>query len=93
MDEAQNLLLARANAFGQFCKLMHARQGELAVRRIQGLRSSTRKYGIARVADACAAALEREAVHYRFVRRYLERSTHPPISLRQADPRIRQLNL
>jgi len=78
---------------GQFCKLMHAQQGELAVRRIQGILSFTKKYGIARVEDACAAALELEAIDYRFVRRYLERSSQPPITLRQVDPLIRQLNL
>ncbi len=78
---------------GQLCKLMHAQQGELAVRRIQGILSFTKKYGIARVEDACAAALELEAADYRFVRRYLERNTQPPITLRQVDPLIRQLNL
>ena len=40
-----------------------------------------------------AAALEMEAIDYRFVRRYLERNTQPPLSLRQVDPLIRQLNL
>ncbi len=78
---------------GQLCKLMHAQQGELAVRRIQGILSFTKKYGIARVEDACGAALELEAIDYRFVRRYLERSSQPPITLRQVDPLIRQLNL
>jgi transposase len=78
---------------GQLCKLMHAQQGELAVRRIQGILSFTKKYGIARVEDACSAALELEAIDYRFVRRYLERSSQPPITLRQVDPLIRQLNL
>ncbi len=78
---------------GQLCKLMHAQQGELAVRRIQGILSFTKKYGIARVEDACAAALELAVIDYRFVRRYLERNTQPPISLRQVDPLIRQPNL
>jgi transposase len=90
-------LLARTASagehIGQFCKLMHGRQGELAVRRMQGILSLAKKYGIARVDDACAAALELDAVDYRFVRRYLERNTQPPISLRQVDPLIRQLNL
>jgi hypothetical protein len=48
---------------------------------------------VARVDDACAAALELEVYDYSFVRRYLERSSQPPISLRQVDPLIRQLNL
>ena len=78
---------------GQLSKLMHAQQGELAVRRIQGILSFTKKYGVARVEDACSAALELEAIDYRFVRRYLERSSQPPITLRQVDPLIRQLNL
>jgi hypothetical protein len=78
---------------GQLCKLMHAQQGELAVRRIQGILSFTKKYGIARVEDACSAALELEAIDYRFVRRYLERNSQPPLSLKQVDPLIRQLNL
>jgi transposase len=78
---------------GRFCKLLHAQQGEPAVRRIQGILSFTKKYGIARVEDACGAALELEAIDFRFVRRYLERSSQPPITLRQVDPLIRQLNL
>ena len=90
-------LLARAATagqhIGQLCKLMHAQQGELAVRRMQGILSFTKKYGIARVDDACAAALELEAIDYRFVRRYLERRSQPPVSLRQVDPLIRQLKL
>jgi hypothetical protein len=63
------------------------------VRRIQGILSFTKKYGVARVDDACAAALEMQACDYRFVRVYLERRSEPPISLRQVDPLIRQLNL
>jgi hypothetical protein len=90
-------LLARmataGESMGKLSKLMHAQLGELAVRRIQGILSFTKKYGIARVEDACAAALEMEAIDYRFVRRYLERNTHLPLSLKQVDPLIRQLNL
>jgi hypothetical protein len=70
---------------------MYQRQAETAVRRIQGTLSFIKKYGAARVDDACAAALELEAYDYRFVRRYLERSSQPPVSLRQVDPLIRQL--
>jgi hypothetical protein len=90
-------LLARAAQagphIGQFAKALHERQAEAAVRRIQGILSFTKKYGVARVEDACAAALELEAYDYRFVRRYLERRSEPPISLRQVDPLIRQLTL
>ena len=63
------------------------------VRRILGILSFSKKYGVARVDDACAAALEIEAYDYRFVRRYLERHSQPPVSLRQVDPLIRQLHL
>jgi len=90
-------LLARAEKIGanigRFCTALHARQGEPAVRRIQGILSFHKKYGVARVEESCAAALELEAYDYRFVRRYLERRSAPPVSLRQVDPLIRQLTL
>jgi len=90
-------LLARAAKagphIGQFSKALYERQAEAAVRRIQGILSFTKKYGVARVDDACVAALELEAYDYRFVRRYLERTSQPPVSLRQVDPLIRQLTL
>ncbi len=90
-------LLARAEKagphIGQFSNALFERQAEAAVRRILGLISFTKKYGVARVDDACAAALELEAYDFRFVRRYLERSSQPPVSLRQVDPLIRQLTL
>ena len=43
----------------QFCQshVSHSK-GEAAVRRIQGILSFAKKYGVARVDDACAAALE-----------------------------------
>ena len=63
------------------------------MRRIQGVLSLAKKYGVARVDDACAAALELGVYEYRFVRRYLERNPQPPLSLRQVDPLIRQLTL
>ena len=90
-------LLARATQagphIGQLAKMLHERQAEPAVRRIQGLLSFTRKYGVARVEDACAAAQELGVCDYSFVRRYLERNAQPPVSLRQIDPLIRQLTL
>jgi transposase len=90
-------LLARAERtgahIGAFCQGLHRLQGEIAIRRIQGLLSFARKYGVARVDEACATALEMEAYDYRFVRRYLERNSQPPLSLRQIDPLIRQLHL
>ncbi len=90
-------LLARAERTGSHIgALSHALyrlQGEPAIRRIQGLLSFAKKYGVARVDDACAVALEVEAYDFRFVRRYLERNSQPPLSLRQVDPLIRQLHL
>ena len=90
-------LLAKATQsgpnIGRFCAALQERQAEAAVRRIQGILSFAKKYGVARVDDACAAALELEAYDYRFIRRYLERTSQPPLSLRQVDPLIRQLAL
>ena len=54
-----------------------------------GLLSLTKKFGLAAVEDACAAALEMGVQEYRFVRRYLERG--PQLTLRQVDPLIREL--
>jgi len=72
---------------------MHRLQGQLAVRRIQGLLSLLKKYGIARVDQACALAVEMEVFDYRFVRRYLERNPQLPLSLKQVDPLIRELTV
>ena len=71
--------------------VIHARQGELGTRRIQGVLDLTKKYGSAACDGACAAALELRVPEYRFVSRYLERSLQPPLSLRQIDPLIRNL--
>jgi len=90
-------LLARADRsgsqIGTLCREMHREHGEIAVRRIQGVLSLAKKYGVASVDDACAAALEMGVCEYRFVRRYLERNPQLPLSLRQVDPLIRQLTL
>jgi len=90
-------VLARAEKagshIGAFSKAMHREQGQTAVRRIQGLLSFQKKYGVARVDEACAMALEMEISDFRFVRRYLERNLQPALSLRQVDPLIRQLSL
>ena len=90
-------VLARAEKAGQhigaFSRLMHREQGQTAVRRIQGLLSCQKKYGAARVDEACAMALEMEISDFRFVRRYLERNLQPALSLRRVDPLIRQLSL
>jgi transposase len=78
---------------GALCRGMHHAQGEVAVRRIMGVLSLGKKYGVARVDDACAVALEVGVCDYPFVRRYLERNPQLPLNLRQIDPLIRQLTL
>jgi len=88
-------LLARAHkagaSIGAVCDAIHARQGELGMRRIQGVLQLVKQYGGAASDAACAAALELRVPEYRFVRRYLERSPQAPLSLRQVDPLIREL--
>ena len=88
-------LLARAAKegppIGAFCQALHERQGEPAIRRILGVLSFHKTYGVARVDEACAAALDLEAYDYRFVKRYLERVSPLQLSLQQVDPLIREL--
>lgn len=90
-------LLARARQAGErtgaFCEALHAQQGDLAARHILGTLSFLNKYGAARLEQACDTALDMGVHEYRFVRRYLERESQPPVSLRQVDPLIRQLTL
>jgi len=89
-------LLARAHKagsnIGAVCDAIHARQGELGMRRVQGVLQLVKQYGSVASDDACAAALELRVPEYRFVRRYLERSLQAPLSLRQVDPLIRELS-
>jgi hypothetical protein len=90
-------LLHRAEKAGkhirQLCQAMHAKHGELAVRRILGVLALAKKYGSASTDNACALALETSSREYHFVRRYLEHNPQLPLSLRQVDPLIRQLTL
>jgi hypothetical protein len=74
---------------GALCNHIYNQQGQLGIRRIQGVLSLAKKYGTAATEDACAAALEMGVREYQFVRRYLERT--PQLSLRQVDPLIREL--
>ena len=74
---------------GTLCNLIYNQLGEPGVRRVLGVLSLTKKFGLAAVEDACAAALEMGVHEYRFVRRYLERG--PQLTLRQVDPLIREL--
>src|SRR5271165_1144061 len=89
-------LLARAHKaganIGAVCDAIHARQGELGMRRIQGVLQLVKQYGSAASNDACAAAVELRVPEYRFVRRYLERRPKAPLTLRQVDPLIRELS-
>src|SRR6266480_2582063 len=68
-------LLARATRagthIGTFCEAIHRHQGELGIRRILGVLSLAKKFGVDAVEDACAAALELRVYEYRFIRRYL----------------------
>jgi transposase len=89
-------LLTRAGRTGQqigaLCRKMYGEQGQIAVRRIQGVLSLAKKHGPAVVEEACAVALEMGVGnYYPFVRRYLERGPQLPLSLRQVDPLIRDL--
>jgi transposase len=90
----QSLLLRADRAgsqIGALCRGMYGEQGQVAVRRIQGVLALAKKHGPAVVEDACAVALEMGVCNYRFVRRYLDRGPQLPLSLRQVDPLIREL--
>jgi transposase len=86
-------LLARAavagSHIGTFCQQIHRQQGEPGIRRILGVLSLARRFGVSATEDACAAALELRIYEYHFVRRYLERQ--PPLALKHVDPLIREL--
>jgi hypothetical protein len=80
---------------GALCQVIYRNQGQVAVRRILGVLSLVKKYGIASTDDACTVALETGACEYRFVRRYLEHNPQLPLSLRQvrsADPPTHSLS-
>ena len=92
----QQLLIRAGKAgrqIGALCRAMYQLHRETAVRRILGVLSLAKKYGVAAVDDACAAALEIGVSEYRFVRRYLERTPQLRLTLRQIDPIIRQLTV
>lgn len=92
----ERLLARAANSgphTGKLCTALHARDGEVAIRRIQGVLSLAKKYGAARVDQVCAAATEKGVCDYHFVRRYLERDCEPSAGLQQVGSLIRQLTL
>ena len=76
---------------GIFCRTLHANQGQVAVRRIQGVLALAKKFGAPAVDKACAVALEMRVHEYRFIRHYLEHCPPAPVSLQQVDPLIRNL--
>jgi hypothetical protein len=86
-------LLARVavagSHIGTLCQQIHRHEGEPGVRRILGVLSLAKRFGVSATEDACNAALELRIYDYRFVRRYLERQ--PPLTLKHVDPLIRQL--
>ncbi len=79
------------DAIGKLCDTIYAREGETALRRIQGVLSLARRYGPALTEDAAKAALEIGAPSYQFLRRYLERHPAAQLRLRSLDPLIRDL--
>jgi hypothetical protein len=87
-------LLSRAakagTHIGQLCEAIYRNEAATGIRRILGVISLAKKYGLVAVDDACGAALDLGVQSYRFVRRYLER--HPQLSLRHVDPLIRELS-
>lgn len=88
-------LLSRASRaginIGALCQSMYQRQGQPAIRRIQGILGLAKKFGVATVDHACAIAIEVGRPEYPFVRRYLERNPPFPLSLQQVNPLIREL--
>ena len=90
-------LLARARqagpSIGTFCQTLLDNDGQVAIRRIQGVMAMAKRYGAATTDEACKLALEMGVYQYRFVRRYLEKYGALTNALKQADPIIRQLDL
>jgi transposase len=81
---------ARAGTqIGALCNDIYNQLGPVGVRRIQGVLSLAKKYGLAATEEACAVAMEMGVREYQFVRRYLERT--PQLSLLHVDPLIREL--
>jgi transposase len=76
---------------GTFCHALHRSQGQIAIRRIQGVLALAKKFGTPAVAKACAVALEMGVHEYRFVKHYLQHCPPAPVTLQQVDPLIRNL--
>lgn len=80
-------------AVGAICDHIHAHDGVAGVRRLLGVLGLVKKHGPDVVEDAATAAVDLGVPTYRFLRRYLDRRPHAPLTLRQVDPLIRQLSL
>lgn len=78
---------------GAFCQMLFEINGQVAIRRIQGVMAMAKRYGVASTEEACKLALEMGVYQYPFVRRYLEKHGALMNALKQADPIIRQLDL
>lgn len=92
----RNLLMRARTAgpsIGALCEQIHGHDGEPGVRRILGVLSLARKNGAPVVDEAAKAAIDLGVPTYRFLRNYLERRSPVPLTLKQVDPLIRQLNL
>ena len=90
-------LLARARkagpSMGTFCQILFDHDGQVAIRRVQGVMAMAKRYGAATTDEACKLALEMGVHQYRFVRNYLEKNGALTNALQQVDPIIRQLDL
>lgn len=77
---------------GALCERIHADQGELGIRSIQGVLALAKKFGASPVDEACKAALDVGLPQYRVVRRWLDHHPPQPLMLRHVDPLIRELS-
>ncbi len=89
-------LLARGRSagpsIGQLCEVIHGQERELGARKLLGLLALAKKHGPAVVDAACKEALKAGVPTYRFVRTLVQRRD-VPLTLKQIDPLIRQLNV
>ena len=75
------------------CTYIHQHEGATGIRRMLGVLALAKKHGPAVVDDAAKAALEIGVPTYRFLRKYVDRRSSVPVTLRQVNPLIRQLTL
>ena len=80
-------------SMGTFCQILFDHDGQVAIRRVQGVMAMAKRYGTATTDEACKLALEMGVHQYPFVRKYLEKNGALTNALQQVDPIIRQLDL